>query len=85
MRKWEEARILLMEKQSVRVPLVCAQLCLDCEVIYTGPRCPACGSKEFFSVASAIPTTQHPAALGGANSEPRIHGEDEGQVLVDIQ
>lgn len=39
-----------------------AKLCLDCEVIFDGPRCPACTSETFVPVKRWIRPTERVAA-----------------------
>lgn len=43
------------------VSLKRARLCLDCESIFEGPRCPACASESFVPVTRWIRPTERPA------------------------
>ena len=52
------------------VPLQQANLCLDCEMISTGPsKCLACGSRAFLNIARALDKLGYPAA-SHASSQP---------------
>jgi len=47
-------------KNTARLQLAAARLCLDCEVVYHGDSCPACDSRIFYKLTDAIPAILHP-------------------------
>jgi hypothetical protein len=47
-----------------------ARLCLDCEMIFDGPQCPACASESFVPVTRWIRPTELPPPSKPAAAQP---------------
>ena len=63
-----------------------AKLCLDCEGIFQGPRCPACTSESFVPVTRWIRPSELPAPPPPAPPPPaaRSHGMLKKSLYVGI-